>query len=71
MSIKLTEGQLEFWQMASSLSHSSHSLVSRTFREHVSNVAQQQSFAPDILPTTVDVTQHIDQETGKLVASEA
>ncbi len=70
MSLKVVEGQIEFWRMSSALSSSSNSLASQSYREFVSNVANQQSIAPDVLPAQVNVNPMLD-ETGRLVSYKA
>ncbi len=69
MSIKLTEGQLDFWKFTSDLSKISHSMASTLFRDYVKAVESTQAIAPDIVPTSVDVHPMIESTTGKLVST--
>jgi hypothetical protein len=69
MSMKVVEGQLAFWEMASALSMGSRSITSSMFRDFVSDVSSSQSIAPDEVPRQVTVKPIIEQETGKIVTS--
>ena len=69
MSIKLVDGQLDFWKMTSEFSEISHSIASTMFRDYVKAVETSQAIAPDILPRTVDVHPMIESDTGKLVTA--
>lgn|GEM_PF-4774051 len=66
--MKVVEGQLELWQMASSLSGPSKSMTTQLFQEFVNLQVKLQQLAPDVLPSHVEVHASIDQETGKLVS---
>jgi len=69
MSIKLTEGQLDFWKFTSQMSEISHSISSSLFRDYVKAVETTQAIAPDVLPTTVNARPMIESNTGKLVTA--
>lgn len=69
MSIKLTEGQLDFWKITSQMSEISHSMASTLFRDYVKSVEATQAIAPDVLPTSIDVNPMIESTTGKLVSA--
>jgi hypothetical protein len=66
MSIKLVEGQLQFWQMVNSLANPKTSFVNQVFDEFVTSVERSQQVAPDLLPATVHVHPMIDS-SGKVV----
>ncbi len=66
--MKVVEGQMGVWQMASDLSGISHSMASSLFRDFVSAQNQQQQLWPDVLPSVVKINQSIDEVTGKLIS---
>lgn len=69
MSIKLIEGQLDFWKFISQMSEISHSLSSSMFRDYVKAVEVSQNIAPDVLPTSLSAPPTIESNTGKLVTA--
>lgn len=69
MSIKLVDGQLDFWKMTSEFSEISHSMASSLFRDYIKAVETSQAIAPDVLPSTVSVHPLIESDTGKLVTA--
>ncbi len=69
MSIKLVDGQLDFWKLTSEFSEISHSLASNLFRDYIKAVETTQAIAPDVVPSTVNVHPMIESDTGKLVTA--
>jgi acyl carrier protein phosphodiesterase len=64
--IKLTEGQLQFWESIVDLGAPKSSLINQLFEEFVKGAAQGQAVAPDIVPSTVSIHPDIDAQ-GKLI----
>jgi len=69
MSIKLVEGQLDFWKLTSEFSEISHSIASTLFRDYIKAVETSQAIAPDVLPSALNVHPMIESDTGKLVTA--
>ncbi|MFW5487089.1 MAG: hypothetical protein ACNI3A_01480 [Desulfovibrio sp.] len=65
---KLVEGQLEVWRLASELSTASHSMASQGLRDYVSYQEKLMTYAPDIIPRTVDVKPIVESDTGRIVS---
>ncbi len=64
---KVVEGQMDALRMTSFFSKQSHSVASDLIRQYVRTLEAQIVVAPDELPRSVDVKQHIDQQTGRLI----
>ncbi len=64
---KVVEGQLDVWRLASELSTASHSMASQGLRDYVKYQEKIQTYAPDIIPRTVDVKPIIEADTGRIV----
>ncbi len=67
--MKVVDGQLQVWGMASDLSRVSSSLASQTMREFINTQAELQSYTPDVLPTSVSIKPFIEADSGKLIDS--
>lgn len=64
---KVVEGQLSYLQMVGSLSGISHSMASSDLRMMIQNQVSLQAVYPDVLPSTVDVRNTIEADTGKVI----
>lgn len=67
MSVKVLEGQLEFFKDVIAMTEMSDSIASQSIRTYLEAVEKSQAIAPDVLPRGVSVTATIEADTGRVV----
>ena len=65
--MKVVEGQLALMEAVFDSSQISHSLASENIRAFVTAVKVQQSWTPDVLPTSIELHPFVEQDTGRIV----
>lgn len=71
MSIKVVEGQVEFWKELSAMwKVGDNSMTVQMFRDYLKYVSSQQTIAPDVLPRFLtNAPSIVESTTGKIVDS--